>query len=172
LYRIRPKACAFIRQYDTLRRRFSVFYNLYLGRPQRRTIVSDFLNFIKPQASDAAEIWSALHSVGMAEKMGVKVGRLSAQERQRVAAAMAVYQDRPILLADEPMASAAAPKAEEIVRLITTTEKKTVVMALHSVELSLKYATRVVGLCAGTIRFDLSKDQVTPDHITALYVEC
>jgi len=47
---------------------------------------------------------------------------------------------------------------------------KTAVISLHSIELSLKYAKRIVGMRRGRIRFDLPALQVTSDHIGDLYI--
>jgi phosphonate transport system ATP-binding protein len=110
-----------------------------------------------------------LKKIGMEEKMFVKVGRLSDDQQQQVAVCRALYQDKPILLADEPVAAMNSSQAEATLDILIDTAK-TVVMALHSVELTLKYARRIVGLCSGRIRFDLPVNQVTPDDITDLYL--
>lgn len=171
LYQLRPSDCAFIHQHFDLAPRISAFHNIYAGREERYSTFYNLLNRIKPQKKVVEEIRSILKTVGMEESLFEKTGRLSDSRQQRVAVGRALYRGSRILLADEPIAALNFLQANAILDLFAETEG-TVVMTLHSVELTLKYAHRIVGLCAGRIRFDLPVDQVTPDHITDLYLSC
>lgn len=169
LYQLRPHECSFIQQHFALVKQLSVIDNIHLKRLDHFTILFYFINFIKLQKRKVKTVLPILKTIGMEEKMLVKVGRLSEEQQQRVAVGRAIYQAAPILLADEPVATMDPFQADIILSALTNTEN-TIIMALHSVELTLKYAQRIVGLCAGRIRFDLPKKQVTPDHITDLYL--
>lgn len=67
-----------------------------------------------------------------------------------------------LILADEPVASldpASATTVMELLSSIAAERNVTVVMALHQMDLALRYASRVVGLRGGTVDFDqLSAD--------------
>ena len=171
LYQLRPHECAFIHQHYALVEQLSAFHNVYMGRLDQHSTLFNLLNLIKPQKMMVKEILPILRSMGMEEKMFIKVGQLSGGQQQRIAVGRAIYKGSRILLADEPISSVDPQRADTILKKIVDTDK-TVVMALHSVELTLNYARRIVGLCGGTIRFDLPTDQVTPDHITDLYISC
>ena len=169
LYQLRPQECGFIQQHFDLVKQLSVIDNIHLKRLDHFPIFFHLINIIQPQRRKIKRILPILKTIGMEEKMSAKAGHLSNEQQQRVAVGRAIYQDHPILLADEPVAAMASSQAEVILRALIDTEN-TIIMALHSVELTLKYAQRIVGLNSGCIRFDLPKEQVTPDHITDLYL--
>jgi phosphonate transport system ATP-binding protein len=169
LYQLRPRECAFIQQHFALVPQLSVVHNIHLKSMDYLSIFLRFFKLVIPQKKRKKKIMTVLKKIGMEEKMFEEVGRLSEDQQQRVAVGRAIYQGKPILLADEPVASMDFSLADAILNILIGTEK-TVVMALHSVELTLKYARRIVGLSAGRICFDLPVDQVTPDYITDLYL--
>ena len=45
-------------------------------------------------------------------------------------------------------------------------------MALHSVTFARRFAERIIGLCAGRIRFDLPAARVSQADIDELYLTC
>jgi phosphonate transport system ATP-binding protein len=166
---MRPDECAFIHQHHPLMPQLSVFHNVYMGGLNCHTTLSNLLNLVKPQKKMIAEVLPVIRSIGMEEKMFVRVEQLTREQKQRVAIGQAIYRNSPILLADEPTASLDPLCVDSILKLIINTDK-TVIMVLHSVELTLKFAQRIIGICAGTIQFDLPIDQVTSDNITDLYI--
>ena len=168
LYQLRPRECAFIQQHFALAPQLSVIHNIHLKSMDHLPIFFNLINLFMPQKKNK-KMMTILKKIGMEEKIFVKVGRLSDNQQQRVAVGRAIYQGKPILLADEPVASMDLSQADSVLNIFIDTEK-TVVMALHSVELTLKYARRIVGLCAGRICFDLPVDKVTPGYITDLYL--
>jgi phosphonate transport system ATP-binding protein len=169
LYQLRPHQSSFIQQHFALVKELSVIDNIYLNRLDHFLRFFHLINVIKPQRRKIKQILPILKTIGLEEKMSTKVGRLSKDQQQRVAVGRAIYQDHSIILADEPIAAMASSIGETIVKDLLDSEK-TVIMALHSVELTLRYAQRIVGLGAGRIRFDLPRKKVTPDHITDLYL--
>jgi phosphonate transport system ATP-binding protein len=169
LYQLRPQECGFIQQHFAIVKQLSVIDNIHLKRLDHSPIFLRLINFIKFQKRKVKKILPILQTIGLEEKMSAKAGELSDEQQQRLSVGRAIYQNHPILLADEPVAAMASSQAEVILRALINTEN-TIIMALHSVELTLKYAQRIVGLSAGQIRFDLPKEQVTSDHITDLYL--
>lgn len=75
----------------------------------------------------------ALDRVGLSEKVGEKVYKLSGGEQQRVAIARLIYKKCDIILADEPTASLDLENAENIIGLLRKLNKtgKTIIMATH-----------------------------------------
>ncbi|KWX68421.1 phosphonate ABC transporter ATP-binding protein [Mycobacterium sp. NAZ190054] len=113
-----------------------------------------------PLTSPAAvrrEAMESLERVGLAGLAERRVDTLSGGQQQRVAIARMLMQRPGIILADEPVASldpASATAVMELLSSIAAERRVTVVMALHQMDLALRYADRVVGLSGGTVQFD------------------
>jgi phosphonate transport system ATP-binding protein len=81
-------------------------------------------------------------------------------------------QKPEVILADEPVASLDPALAEEIVSLIIrvgSEGKRTLVIALHKVELALDHFPRVIGLRAGGVSFDRPSAEVHEELLRDLY---
>jgi len=77
-----------------------------------------------------------------------------------------------VILADEPVASLDPALADEIISLLVrvgSEGRRTLVVALHKVELVLQYFPRVIGLRAGTLCFDRPVASVDEDLLLDLY---
>lgn len=88
---------------------------------------------------------------GLADK---PVSELSGGEKQRVYLAMALVQDAPILLLDEPTTFLDISAQIELMELLKqlTREGKTVVVVLHDLNLALQYAEEIVLMENGIMR--------------------
>ena len=82
------------------------------------------------------------------------VARLSGGQRQKVYLAMALAQDTPVLLLDEPTTFLDIGCQLELARLMreTAAEGKAVVMVLHDLNLALGGAHRVAVMEEGRLR--------------------
>ena len=83
-----------------------------------------------------------------------------------------MVQSPRVVLADEPVASLDPARAEGILRLLTgLTEDggRALVVSLHSPELIRRFCTRVIGLRAGHLAFDLPTEAVTGPTLDDLY---
>ena len=81
-------------------------------------------------------------------------------------------QSPDVILADEPTASLDPELAESMTSLLAGLARdgqKTLIMAVHKVELALEQFPRVVGLRAGSLCFDVSPSEVQQDLLSALY---
>jgi phosphonate transport system ATP-binding protein len=81
-------------------------------------------------------------------------------------------QDPDIILADEPVASLDPRLAEEIMGLLTriaATNKRTLMISLHKVEVALQRLPRVVALRNGVVEFDAASSKVTEAVLKDLY---
>lgn len=171
LYQLQADQTAFIHQHYALVPQLSVFHNIYAGRLDRHGFLANALNLIKPRPARLREIFPILDLLAMRDKAFVRVGELSGGQQQRVAVGRAMYRGGHIVLADEPVSSLDVHQAEAIVQLVMDTDK-TVLASLHSVDLALRYADRIIGICAGRIRFDLPATEVNRDQLTDLYQTC
>jgi phosphonate transport system ATP-binding protein len=168
---MRSDDCAFVHQQYALVPQLSVFHNIYIGRLDRHPTWVNLLNLVKAQKQKIDEVIPILETLGMPEKLFEKVGALSGGQQQRVAVGRAMYRGGRVLLADEPVASIDPLQGEAILDLIVNTGK-TVIMSLHSVTFARRFAQRIIGLCAGRIRFDLPSAQLSQEDIDELYLTC
>lgn len=79
---------------------------------------------------------------------------LSAGEKQKVLISVALAQQTNILLVDEPTSHLDLKNQLEVIQLLRrlASEDKTVIAAIHDMNLALQYATRVVLLSGGTLK--------------------
>jgi phosphonate transport system ATP-binding protein len=83
-----------------------------------------------------------------------------------------LMQKPEVILADEPIASLDRALADEIISLLVrvgSEGKRTLIVALHKVELALEHFPRVIGLGRGRMRFDLPSNTVHEDVLQDLY---
>jgi phosphonate transport system ATP-binding protein len=171
LYQLRAAESAFIHQQFALVPQLTVFHNIYIGRLDQNPLLRNVRNLIKPRDVNVREIEPIVATLGLRDKIFVRVGELSGGQQQRVAIGRAMYRGSGILLADEPVASVDVNQGESILKLIMDTDK-TVVASLHSVNFALRFARRIVGLRGGRILFDLPVGHVTDKMLAELYRPC
>ena len=114
----------------------------------------------------------ALTQVGIPEKLYDRTDQLSGGQQQRVALARVLVQNPTVILADEPIASLDPERSREIMDLLrhlSQSTGKTLVMSLHSIELAQSHCDRIIGLRQGRIIFDAPAMAVSPAMIAALY---
>lgn len=107
----------------------------------------------REDASDDRTIESALEAVGMQLFAERRFSTLSSGERQRVWLAMALAQEAPLLLLDEPTSHLDVRAAQEMLRLLRLQVKigKSVVCVLHDVNEAAQFADRIMLLGGGSI---------------------
>jgi len=168
LYQLTPEKSAFIHQHYALVPQLSVFHNIFMGRLDRHSSLHNLFNLVVPNKKRVSEIFPIAEQLGLTTKLHSKVGQLSGGQQQRVGVGRALYRGGSILMADEPVSSLDAVQGEEIMGMITST-RKTVISAMHSIDLSIKYFQRIIGLKDGRILFDLPSVQVSNKLLTDLY---
>ncbi len=136
-------------------KRMSVLSNVLSGRvaynPTWRSVFGLF-----PE-TDKQIAYKALKRVDILEKVHTRASELSGGQQQRVAIARALAQEPLLMLADEPVASldpVTTIQVMDYLKKINQEDGITTVANLHHVDLALKYATRVVGIRAGSIVYD------------------
>ena len=90
--------------------------------------------------ADKARARQLLEALGLSDRMGHKPTHLSSGEKQRVAFARAIYNDPPVLLADEPTGNLDADNAMVIYEHLVNYHRlgRTVVLVTHDSNQPLK----------------------------------
>lgn len=145
LYAQRPDEIALVPQAAALVRPLSVFHNVYMGRLDRHSTWSNLRTLAWPRRADKDEIGEVLASIGLSDKMFAAAGALSGGQQQRTSVARALYNGRPILLADEPVSALDRVQGADVLELIKK-RHETVVAVMHDVGLALEHCDRIVVL--------------------------
>lgn len=104
--------------------------------------------------TDDQAVERALNLTGLVELRSRPVDELSGGQRQRVWIAMALAQDAPMMLLDEPTTFLDIAHQVEMLDLLARlneTENRTVVMVLHDLNQACRYASHIIALADGRI---------------------
>jgi phosphonate transport system ATP-binding protein len=146
--------------------------NTLSGCLGRWSMTQTLRSIFHPAAADVQKAMHALELVGLADKRLSRADELSGGQQQRLAIARMLMQEPEVILADEPIASLDRALADEIISLLIKVgakDKRTLIVALHKVELALEHFPRVIGLGQGRMRFDLPSNSVHDDVLQDLY---
>ena len=114
----------------------------------------------------------ALARVELADKLFARCDQLSGGQLQRVGIARMLYQQPDLILADEPVSALDPTLAQATIQLLVADARArgaTLIASLHAVDLALGHFSRIVGVRAGRIAFDLPAPQVTDSQLHELY---
>ncbi|PAV26401.1 phosphonate transport system ATP-binding protein [Tamilnaduibacter salinus] len=164
---VRDRA-ALVPQEQGLVQALSVFHNVYMGRLNHYSAWYNLLNLLWPQRRELAVIEPLLERLGIGKKRRSPVAQLSGGQKQRTAVARALFQNAPMLLADEPVSALDGPLAHVVMGFMTEAYDTSVV-ALHDIDLALAYTTRIVGIQDGQIALDAPSHTLSPADILPLY---
>lgn len=129
---------------------------------------------VRPAREDVEEAERVLEQVGLADKLRERADALSGGQQQRLAVARVLMQRPDVILADEPVASLDPGLADSIMALLRRVADeggRTLVVALHNVELALGYFPRVVGLRGGAVALDADSSGLSREGLGEFYAE-
>ncbi|MFW9987550.1 MAG: ABC transporter ATP-binding protein [Candidatus Odinarchaeota archaeon] len=99
------------------------------------------------------------------------INQLSGGERQKVYIARALVQQPKILLLDEPTANLDLKHQIEVLDLLLEAKKKgvTIIIAIHDLNLALKYCDKIIILNKGDIFASGGKEILSKENIETVY---
>ena len=146
----------------------SVFHNIYIGRLNSYSSVYNLLNLAWPQRREIGKIKPLVERLGLVENLFKPTGELSGGQQQRTAICRALFQGGDAIIGDEPVSAVDKHMANLIME--TLIEKfTTVVLAMHDVDLAIKFSTRIIGIKDSAICLDQSTINLTRKDLDFLY---
>lgn len=146
----------------------SAFHNVYMGRLDRHASWYNLLNLLYPLKRERESVRPFLDQLGLADKARNRVGELSGGQKQRTAVARALFQGGDLVLADEPVSALDGPLAHRVMQALSGAFE-TLVVALHDVDLALRYTDRVIGIRGGVIALDQPTARLGHQDLADLY---
>jgi phosphonate transport system ATP-binding protein len=141
-----------------------------MGQLGRQPLWYNLVNLIKPLKQPVAEVEDILKQLQLSDKLFEPVGQLSGGQQQRAAIARAMMQAGDILCADEPVSSLDEQQSMLVMGLLCK-RFNTLVLAMHDINLALKYCDRIVGLDQGRITLDAPTAKLKRSDLLEIYGE-
>jgi len=119
---------------------------------------------------DEAAVQRALHLTRTDDLADRSVDELSGGQRQRVWIALALAQDTPLMLLDEPTTFLDLAHQIEVLDLLgelNESERRTVVLVLHDLNLACRYAHHLIAMKAGGIVAEGRPEHVITSELVA-----
>jgi phosphonate transport system ATP-binding protein len=159
---------ALIPQAAALVKTLSVFHNVYMGRLDRYPTWYNLRTLVWPARREVAEIERVLDLVGLADKLFAQAGALSGGQQQRTSVARALYNGRPIVIADEPVSALDRVQGAEVLGKLCA-RHETAILALHDISFALTHTERVVVIEDGRIVLDTPARTLTAADLVPYY---
>ena len=162
-YKKSAQTIAVLAQHNYYNFEFSVQDVVLMGRsPHKRTMERD-------NAQDYAIVAQALETVGMADMAKRSFSTLSGGEQQRVILARALAQQTPCLILDEPTNHLDIKYQLQLLDIVKGLNR-TVISAIHDLNIAAMYCTRLVVMKDGQVITQGTPRQVlTPELIREVY---
>jgi iron complex transport system ATP-binding protein len=108
--------------------------------------VKEVLAMARSAGSTVSSESSAITKLAIGDLADRKVTQLSVGERQRVAIALAIAVDAPVLLLDEPLAAQDVESTNRIIELLKAEAKagKTIILVAHVPESDLSWCDQII----------------------------
>lgn len=128
-----------------------------------------YQSLLRPWSSeDTRAVAAAIEATGVADLAERQVNQLSGGQRQRVWVAMALAQETPLLLLDEPTTFLDLSHQIEVLDLLKELNRdtgQTVVLVLHDLNLASRYSDHLIAMADGRIAAEGSPDEVITESI-------
>lgn len=171
LFLQKEEECTYIPQELGLVNNLSVFHNVYMAKLDKNSLFTNLSNLVFPSMDYKNQVLKLLEEVELEEKLKSKISELSGGQKQRCAIARAVFDSKPILLADEPISALDEYLSDKILKTLTN-HFETAICALHNVDLAIENFDRVIGLKNGEVLIDKACTDLTQEDRQKLYYVC
>jgi len=171
LFDIQKDSCTYIPQELGLVNNLSVFHNIYMAKLDENSLFENLSNLVFPSSKYKQQILEVLKHLELEDKLSSKIANLSGGQKQRCAIGRAIFDAKPILLADEPISALDEYLSDKTLKLLTSMFD-TSICALHNVPLAIENFDRVIGLKNGSILVDKACDELTQEDRQKLYYVC
>jgi len=121
---------------------------------------------------DYGKVREVIESVGMSEQQNKLIGQLSGGQIQRVLIARALLNSPEIIFLDEPTMGVDMEGEKgfyEIIRNLNSSQKATILMITHEINMVYQYASQVICLNRDIYCYGLPKDAITDEILKKLY---
>ena len=166
---LRRKVGMIFQQFNIVKR-LSVIENVLSGGLGYQPSVTSCLGLFPRAERERALVH--LKRVGLLDHAYKRADELSGGEQQRVAIARTLMQNPAIVLADEPVSNLDPRLSRvilDILKRICREDGITVLVSLHTLELTRQYAERVVALKQGRLFFDGPTNELTDSVVEGIY---
>lgn len=163
-----PALSAWCPQQGALVPMLSVFHNIYMGALDRHSALYNLANLIRPMKGQWQQVELLAGELGIADKLRTSIDQLSGGQAQRTALGRALFSQRQVLLADEPVSSLDEQQGEALLKLALS-RHHTAVTALHDRELALHCCDRIIGLRDGSILINAPSQNLRLQDLNELY---
>ena len=171
LYESKKEESSYIPQELGLLENLSVYNNIYIAKLDEFSTIHNLINLIKPEQEDVNDVIDIINALELEYKLFERVHSLSGGQKQRVAVGRAIYENKSILLADEPISALDEYLSSKVISTLKN-NFETIVCALHNVELATQNFERVIGLKNSKIIIDKKCSELSEDDIQKLYYVC
>jgi len=154
---------AYVPQSEDRMYRAKVFDIVLMGR-------KPYINWM-PGKNDHAIVINVLRTLKLDDIAMGYLDELSGGQRQRVFIARALAQEPDILLMDEPTANLDILHTMQVLDILRSLTEKgiSVIIAIHDLNLAVRYCNRIVMLNNGEIFANGGKEIMTAENIEKLY---
>lgn len=125
--------------------------NVLCGTLHGEPATSHLLDFSEDQRERADKL---LEDLGLGQRIKTQSAKLSGGEQQRVGLCRLLMQAPDVMLLDEPIASLDVHWAEVALEKLEEHPESTSIVILHDLEMARRWATRVLLIEGGKLRFD------------------
>lgn len=171
LYESKKEESSYIPQELGLVENLSTYNNIYIAKLDEFSTIHNLINLVKPAQKDVNDVIDIIDSLELEYKLFEKVHSLSGGQKQRVAVGRAIYANKSILLADEPISALDEHLSSKVINTLKD-NFETIVCAIHNVELATGNFERVIGLKNSKIIIDKKCSELDGDDIQKLYYVC
>lgn len=157
------KDMAYVPQSENRLSQLSVFDTVLMGR-------KPYISW-RPSQKDLTVAAGILKELDIDDIAMRPVTKLSGGQQQRVYIARALAQEPKLMLLDEPTSNLDLKHQIEVMELLKKLAEQGmgIIIALHDINLALKYAQKIMMLKQGSVFKQCTSDAVTASMIEALY---